>query len=99
MPTAPKVVGIMTAGELSSCGSSLYHQADSHWDHIVIQSYSSAMFSEVAIRSIPLHCEDIRSGNVTMTRKRARCKIRSRIQTYKCTFRYQLPRYAGSDVF
>lgn len=69
MPTAPKIVGIMTAGELSSCGSSLYHQADSHWDHIVIQSYSSEMFSEVAIRSIPLHCEDIRSGNVTMTRK------------------------------
>ncbi|WP_415898758.1 methyl-accepting chemotaxis protein [Neptuniibacter sp. QD48_11] len=69
LPDVSKVVGIMTAGELSSCGASLYHEADSHWDHIVVQSYSQAVFADVHISSIPLHCEDIRSGNVTMTRK------------------------------
>ncbi|MFT6350589.1 MAG: hypothetical protein ACJAZ4_001999 [Neptuniibacter pectenicola] len=69
MPDVPKIVGVMTAGELSSCGGNLYHKADNHWDHIVVQSYSSDVFSDVAIRSVPLHCEDIRSGNPTMNRK------------------------------
>jgi len=69
MPDADKVIGVMTAGELSSCGNSLYHQADSHWDHIVVQSYSQDVFADVHISSIPLHCEDIRSGNVSMSRK------------------------------
>jgi archaellum component FlaC len=69
LPEADKVIGVMTAGELSSCDGGLYHQAGDHWDHIVIQSYSSEVFAQVSVSTIPLFCEDIRSGNVTLSRK------------------------------
>mgnify|MGYP001941585425 CR=1 FL=1 len=69
LPEASKVIGVMTAGELSSCAQGLYHPADHHWDHIVLQSYSSLMVADLHVCSIPLHCEDIRSGQVSMTRK------------------------------
>jgi uncharacterized protein Yka (UPF0111/DUF47 family) len=68
MPYAPTVVGVMTAGELSSCGNNLYHSADGSWDNIVIQTFSSDILEEVCIKTIPLHCEDIQSGNVNISR-------------------------------
>ncbi|MEM0911244.1 MAG: methyl-accepting chemotaxis protein [Pseudomonadota bacterium] len=69
MPFADKIIGVMTAGELSSCGGKLYHDADGAWDNIVVQSFSPSLFAHVEIRSIPLHCEDMRSGNITLSRK------------------------------
>lgn len=69
MPFANKVIGVMTAGELSSCDNTLYHQADGDWDNIVIQSYSAGLFSKVEVRSLPLHCEDMRSGNIVLSQK------------------------------
>lgn len=69
LPEADKVIGVMTAGELSSCQGGLYHQAGDHWDHIVVQSYSSDVFAEVSVSTVPLFCEDIRAGNVTLSRK------------------------------
>lgn len=69
LPEADKVIGVMTAGELSSCQGGLYHQAGDYWDHIVIQSYSSEVFAQISVSTVPLFCEDIRAGNVTLTRK------------------------------
>lgn len=69
MPFAKKVIGVMTAGELSSCDNSLYHSTNDNWDNIVIQSYSGDLFSQVEVRSLPLHCEDMRSGNITLSQK------------------------------
>ncbi|MCP4597846.1 methyl-accepting chemotaxis protein [Neptuniibacter sp.] len=77
LPNVSKVIGVMTAGELSSCQGGLYHQADSHWDNVVVQSYSSEVFADVFVSSIPLHCEDIRAGNVSMTRKERVAKLAS----------------------
>lgn len=75
MPFAQKVVGVMTAGELSSCGANLYHGADNNWDNIVIQTFSSEMFSAVEVKTVPLHCEDIQAGNVSITRKQRVSKL------------------------
>ncbi|WP_420555270.1 methyl-accepting chemotaxis protein [Neptuniibacter marinus] len=86
MPDVPKIVGVMTAGELSSCGQKLYHDADNHWDHIVVQSYSSDVFADVAIRSVPLHCEDIRAGNPTMTRKERVAKFAEEFKRIQVPF-------------
>ncbi|GAB2189014.1 methyl-accepting chemotaxis protein [Sessilibacter sp. MAH1] len=77
MPFARNVVGVMTAGELSSCDSNLYHRADSSWDNIVVQSFSSAIFDKVAIKTVPLHCEDIRSGNIKLSPEERINKIKS----------------------
>ncbi len=69
IPFCSNIIGIMTAGEISSCDGGLYHQANASWDNIVIQSYSADVFKEVHIATIPLHCEDIRSGKVKLSRQ------------------------------
>jgi len=57
LPGTRHVLGIMTAGELSSCGHNLYHTTDSTWDNIVIQAFSRALFQTVEIRSVSLHSQ------------------------------------------
>lgn len=69
LPDANNVIGVMTAGELSSCQGGLYHAANQSWDNVIVQSYSDEVFNQVCVKTIPLHCDDIRSGNPTMTRK------------------------------
>lgn len=55
MPFAQQVLGVMSAGELSSCGQSLYHHTGDHWDNIVLQSYSCDLFEKVVVRTVSLH--------------------------------------------
>ena len=86
MPWAEQLIGVMTAGELSSCSSQLYHGADSSWDNIVVQAFSPTVFQQVEIRSIPLHCEDMRSGNVRSTRKQRVDQIRAEFERVTLPF-------------
>ncbi|MAD46807.1 MAG: chemotaxis protein [Oceanospirillaceae bacterium] len=68
MPFAEQVVGVMTAGELSSCqAKTLYHAAEGDWDNIVLQSFSADMIADIRVAAIPLHCEDIRAGQPQLT--------------------------------
>lgn len=71
MPFADKVIGVMTAGELSSCdnSSNIYHDASNVWDNIVLQCYNPRLFTQIEVRSLPLHCEDLRSGHVHLSQK------------------------------
>jgi len=69
MPFAEKVIGVMTAGELSTCQQALYHSAEGHWDNIIVQTFSREIFNQVEIRTVPLLCEDIQAGKVTISRK------------------------------
>ncbi len=86
MPFAERVVGIMTAGELSSCGGSLYHDADGSWDNIVLQSFSPTVFSDVSIQLVPLHCEDMQSGAIRYDRDQRVAMIRSEIDKLSVPF-------------
>lgn len=86
MPFAKKVMGVMTAGELSTCQSSLYHSAEGHWDNIVLQSFSSEIFTHVEIRSVPLLCEDIQSGQVSISRKERVEKLSAEISKVTLPF-------------
>ncbi len=63
MPFAENIVAMMSAGELGGRESGLYHPIGAHLDNIVLQSYSDAVFKDLHIAAIPLHCEDIKSGN------------------------------------
>ncbi|WP_221798249.1 methyl-accepting chemotaxis protein [Oceanobacter mangrovi] len=87
LPFAEKLVGIMTAGELSNCGQSLYHGADGQWDNIVLQSFSAEVFAQVSVHTVPLHCEDIRSGTVRHTRKERVKLIQSEIERLSVPFK------------
>lgn len=81
-----QVIGIMTAGELSSCGNALYHNAGSSWDNIVLQAYSPDLFSDVEVRSIPLHCEDLQRGSPQYSDQDRIEKIKSEITRVSVPF-------------
>ncbi len=68
-PFCDHVIGVMTAGELNSCQANLYQEASNTWDNIVLQSFSADLFEQVCIHTIPLHCEDMRSGNIKLTKE------------------------------
>ncbi|MEJ2045451.1 MAG: methyl-accepting chemotaxis protein [Reinekea sp.] len=87
MPFAEKVIGVMTAGELSACGKSLYHRAEGQWDNIIVQSFSGNIFREIAVRTIPLHCEDIREGKPKFNSAERIKKIQTEINKLSIPFR------------
>ena len=86
MPFADNVIGVMTAGELSSCNASLYHAADGDWDNIVIQSFSTDIIAQATVATVPLHSEDIRSGNLKLTSAQRIEKITAEIKQVSVPF-------------
>ena len=69
-PLDTKVVLSTTAGELCTFNldhkkNSLYHDASSTWENIVLQSFSDEMISDVEILSIPLFSENIATQTIT----------------------------------
>lgn len=85
-PFAERVVAVMTAGELSSCGVGLYHEASGSWDSVVLQSFSSEVFAQVEVRSVPLHCEDLKSGSVRHSLEQRIGLIKSEIERLSVPF-------------
>ncbi|OPX55424.1 FIST C domain-containing protein [Oceanospirillum multiglobuliferum] len=86
MPFAQHLIAVMTAGEVSSCGQQFYHEADNQWDNIVLQSYSRDLFSAVEIRTVPLHCEDIKQGQTRLTEQARIERIESEIKKLNLPF-------------
>ena len=78
------VVAVSTAGELSNTRpGQLYHAAPASWDNIVIQLLSPELIQSVSIHTVPLHCEDIRSGQVALSRDQRVTKIANSLSS--CT--------------
>ncbi|MDF1763897.1 MAG: methyl-accepting chemotaxis protein [Oleibacter sp.] len=57
MPFASKVIGVMSAGELSSCSSSIYHMTPDNWDNIVLQSFDPTLFERVDVGTASMHAK------------------------------------------
>ncbi len=54
---------VSTAGELCAApGQPLYCPTGDRWDRVVLQAFSPRLFSGLSVHTVPLHCEDIRSG-------------------------------------
>ncbi|WP_419763591.1 MAG: methyl-accepting chemotaxis protein [Arcobacter sp.] len=69
-PSSTKVVLSTTAGELCTFNlnekrDSLYHDASSSWNNIVLQSFSDEIIDKVEVFSIPLFSEDITSQTIS----------------------------------
>lgn len=69
-PLNTKVVLSTTAGELCTFNleqkkNSLYHDASSVWDNIVLQSFSADMIDKIEISSVPLFSENIANQTIT----------------------------------
>lgn len=86
VPFAQQFVAIMTAGELSSCRGSFYHDAEGAWDNIVVQSYSPDLFEAVELRTVPLHCEDIKSGQIKLSEQERIQRIEQEIRRINLPF-------------
>lgn len=69
LPGDCRVILMTTAGELCSQGSRLYGPAEGVWDDIVLQSFASDLIAAVDIRTVPLHCQDIREGKPRLTQE------------------------------
>jgi len=67
-PFCSKVVAMMTAGELNSQKTDFYQTTDGNWDTVVLQSFNDSIFSDIEIKTIPLHCEDLKQGQTTKSK-------------------------------
>ncbi|WP_159457442.1 methyl-accepting chemotaxis protein [Vibrio mangrovi] len=87
MPFAKHIVSLMSAGELGGRGNSgLYHTTPETWDNIVIQSFSEHVFQDISIAQVELHCEDIKNGQVKLSRNNRIARIQDEIQKVKLDF-------------
>nr|WP_028302702.1 methyl-accepting chemotaxis protein [Oceanospirillum maris] len=89
LPFAQQFIAVMTAGELSSCGRSLYHKADGKWDNIVLQSFSHQLFNALELRTVNLHCDDIKRGQPKMSEQQRTQKIEQEIKRINLPFDVQ----------
>jgi len=67
-PFCSKVVAMMTAGELNSQSDNFYQTTSGAWDTVVLQSFSASVFSDIEIKTIPLHSSDLKQGNITTSK-------------------------------
>jgi len=100
LPPGCEVILTTTAGELCNRGASvdashaLYHDTGSRWDTLVLQSFSSRLFSRVSLHAVALGCEDLRQGRATHTMEQRVAGIRRQLEQIRpsmplnsrCTF-------------
>ncbi|PLY07320.1 MAG: chemotaxis protein [Arcobacter sp.] len=70
LPTETKVVLATTAGELCTFNlehkkDSLYHDASSPWNNIVLQAFSADMIEQVEVLTVPLFSENITEQRIS----------------------------------
>lgn len=67
-PDRTKLVVMTTAGELcSSDRGGIYVPSREGRGDMVLQLFSTSLISDLSIHTIPLECQDIRNGHLTMT--------------------------------
>lgn len=80
VPFCNNVVAMMTAGELNSQNDHFYQTTEGAWDTVVLQSFSSQLFSDIEIKTIPLHSEDLKQGTPTKTKSERIKSIQNEIE-------------------
>ncbi|WP_428026531.1 methyl-accepting chemotaxis protein [Arcobacter sp.] len=89
-PSSTKVVLSTTAGELCTFNlnekrDSLYHDASSSWNNIVLQSFSDEIIEKVEVLSVPLFSENI--ATQTISHKQRIDKIKNEIDKLNIPFK------------
>ena len=89
-PSSTKVVLSTTAGELCTFNleqkkNSLYHDASTTWENIVLQGYSNDIIEDVEILSVPLFSENIITQ--TMSHEERVGKISNEISRLRVPFK------------
>lgn len=77
-----------TAGELCNKGQdTVYCKTTDEWRTVVLQVFSPNMFEKVEIFSVPLHCQDLRSGESNLDREERVEKITSALKQVTPSFK------------
>ncbi|WP_051340851.1 ATP-binding protein [Azospirillum halopraeferens] len=67
LPDGTVLVLLSTAGELCPCETGgVYLPARGVWDSLVLLAFSRALFQDASVHAVPLHSEDIRSGDIRL---------------------------------
>ncbi|ADZ92267.1 chemotaxis protein [Marinomonas mediterranea] len=85
-PFCKNVIGLMSSGELNSQQSCLYQSTGDHWETIVLQSFSDALIKSVDIKTIPLHCEDLKLGTPKLSKNERIERLKSEIEKLSVAF-------------
>lgn len=83
-----RVIAATTAGELcGEPGNAIYCQTSESWDNVVLQVFPAALFAEVDILTVPLHCDDIRSGHPSLSREDRVARISQSLREIRARIR------------
>jgi hypothetical protein len=83
-----KVIATTTAGELcTNDGSTVYCDTPDQWRSVVLQIFSPQLLQSVEVFSVPLSCEDLRSGQSDMSRDVRVGKITSALKQVNPSFK------------
>ncbi|SJL82579.1 methyl-accepting chemotaxis protein [Vibrio palustris] len=89
MPFAKQVIGVMTAGELGGGDKDgkLYHDAPSSWDRVIVHAFSTRLFSQLSIHTVPLFNQDKQGSGSLYTQSEHRVqKIITELKKVKVPF-------------
>ncbi|GAA6210316.1 methyl-accepting chemotaxis protein [Hyphomicrobiales bacterium 4NK60-0047b] len=83
-----KVIATTTAGELcTNEGSTVYCDTPDQWRSVVLQIFSPQLLQSVEVFSVPLSCEDLRSGQSDMSRDARVEKITASLRQVNPSFK------------
>lgn len=83
-----KVIATTTAGELcTNEGNTVYCDTPDQWRSVVLQIFSPQLLQSVEVFSVPLSCEDLRSGQSDMSRDARVEKITASLRQVNPSFK------------
>ncbi|WP_162305833.1 methyl-accepting chemotaxis protein [Oleisolibacter albus] len=81
LPRDTRTILVSTAGELcSAAGKSAYLPADGSWNDVVLQAFSPELVGAISVHTVRLHCEDIRSGRVSLSHDQRIAAIQNELE-------------------
>ena len=89
LPQNTPFIAVSTAGELSSSpdrDEPLYCAAPASWSTVVLQLFSRDLIADVSLHTVPLHCEDIRAGEITLNNNQRVEAIRRELSGVRPSF-------------
>ncbi|WP_109106754.1 FIST N-terminal domain-containing protein [Azospirillum sp. TSO35-2] len=82
-----RLILVSTAGELcSGTPGGLYDPGAGDRDIIVLQAFSRDLFADVSLHTVPLHSEDIRSGDIRLSHDQRIAAIRRELDAVTPSF-------------
>ena len=89
IPSGAKLIMMTTSGELcrDNADKTVYRPAPENRGKVLLQAFGNRMIEDIAVASIPIPNDDLRSGQVTMTVNERMEAIKENVARFKPPFR------------